>query len=183
MDRQDALRLMHEYTNSESLRKHMCCVETAMRAYAERFGEDRELWGMTGLLHDFDYERYPTTPDHPVQGSRILESLGYPPELRRAILGHAEETGTPRDTLMARALFACDELCGFIVACALVKPDKRVDSVEVTTVMKKMKDKGFARNVRREDIIIGAAELGVPLEDHVAFVIQALRANAPALGL
>lgn len=183
MDRKDALQLMEEYTGSGSLRKHMHCVETAMRAYALKFSGDAELWGMTGLLHDFDYERFPTTPDHPVQGSLILESLGYPEELRRAILGHADETGVPRETLMAKALFACDELCGFIVACTLVKPDKSVASVEVTTVMKKMKDKGFARNVRREDIINGAAELGVPLEEHIAFVIAALRSNASTLGL
>ncbi len=183
MNRNDALQLMTEWTQSESLRKHMLCVETAMRAYARKNNEDEELWGNTGLLHDFDYERYPDPPDHPVKGNEVLKEKGYPEILLTAILGHADYTNVPRETLLAKTLFACDELCGFIVACSLVKPDKKVSSVEVTTVKKKMKDKGFARNVSREDIVNGAAEITIPLDEHIQFVIESLRANAEQLGL
>lgn len=183
MNRNDAYQLMTEWTQSESLRKHMLCVETAMRSYAQKYNEDIELWGMTGLLHDFDYERYPDPPDHPLKGNAVLKELGYPEILLTAILGHADYTNVPRETLLAKTLFACDELCGFIVACSLVKPDKKVSSVEVTTVKKKMKDKGFARNVSREDIVNGAAELNIPLDEHIQFVIDSLRTNAQQLGL
>lgn len=183
MNRESALTLMHEYTQSESLRKHMLCVETAMRAYAEKFGEDAELWGITGLLHDFDYEKFPEPPDHPVQGSAILRKLGYPEEMIIAILGHASYTNTPRVSLLAKTLFACDELCGFLVACSLVKPDKKIASVEVTSVKKKLKDKAFARNVSREDIMNGAKEMDLNLDEHIRFVIEALKFNALNLGL
>lgn len=183
MNRNDALQLMTEWTQSESLRKHMLCVETAMRAYAKKFHEDEELWGITGLLHDFDYERFPNAPDHPLKGSEILLEKGYPENLRTAILGHAEYTNVPRATLLAKTLFACDELCGFIVACSLVKPDKKVASVEVSTVKKKMKDKGFARNVSRDDIINGAHEMEITLDEHIQFVLDSLRNNAVQLGL
>lgn len=182
-DRAAAFALMTEWTANESLRKHMLCVETAMRAYARHLGGDEEVWGIAGLLHDFDYERYPDPPDHPLKGNEVLASLGYSEEIRTAILGHADYTGVPRVSAMSKALFAVDELCGFIVACSLVKPDKKVASVEVSTVTKKMKDKGFARNVHREDIVQGAAELGISLEEHIHFVIMALRENAEALGL
>jgi putative nucleotidyltransferase with HDIG domain len=183
MNRIDANALMFEWTNSESLRKHMLCVETAMRSYAHKFKQDEELWGITGLLHDFDYEKYPNPPDHPMKGSEVLRNLGYSEEMIIAILGHASYTKTPRESLLAKTLFACDELCGFIVACSLVKPDKKVLSVEVSSVKKKMKDKGFARNVSREDIINSAAELGINLDEHIQFVIDALKANALNLGL
>ncbi len=183
MDRNAAVTLMTEWTMNESLRKHMYCVETALRAYAVKYGEDEELWGITGLLHDFDYERFPEPPDHPLKGSEVLRSLGYPENLRTAILGHASYTNVPRETMLAKTLFACDELCGFIVACTLVKPDKKVSSVEVSTVRKKMKDKGFARNVSREDIISGAEEINTPLDEHIQFVIDALRRNSEQLGL
>jgi len=174
---------MHEFTLNESLRKHMLCVETALRAYAKKYEQDENLWGITGLLHDFDYERYPDPPDHPLKGNVVLKEKGYPDELRTAILGHASYTNVPRVTLLAKALFACDELCGFIVACSLVKPDKKVASVEVSSVKKKLKDKAFARNVSREDIITGAEELGVNLDEHIRFVIDALKNNAAQLGL
>ncbi|NUN71093.1 MAG: HAD family hydrolase [Bacteroidetes bacterium] len=181
--RTEALQLMQEWTTNESLRKHMLCVETAMRAYAVKYGEETELWGITGLLHDFDYERYPDPPDHPLKGNEVLAALGYDERIRTAILGHADYTNVPRVSQMDKALFACDELCGFIVACSLVKPDRKVASVEVSSVRKKMKDKGFARNVSREDIIRGAEELGVDLDEHIRFVLEALRQNAGALGL
>lgn len=183
MNRIEANTLMFEWTQNESLRKHMLCVESAMRAYAKKFEQDEELWGITGLLHDFDYEKYPHPPDHPMKGSEILKNLGFPDEMRIAILGHASYTNTPRESLLAKVLFACDELCGFIVACSLVKPDKKVASVEVSSVKKKLKDKGFARNVSRDDITNGAIELGVNLDDHIQFVIEALKANADKLGL
>lgn len=183
MNRNEALELMKEWTQNESLRKHMLCVETAVRSYAKKFGQDEELWGITGLLHDFDYERYPDAPDHPLKGSEVLKELGYSEEMRRAILGHASYTNVPRDSQLAKTLFACDELCGFIVACSLVKPDKKVSSVEVNSVKKKLKDKAFARNVSREDIINGAAELGIPLDEHIQFVIDSLKSNAGNIGL
>jgi putative nucleotidyltransferase with HDIG domain len=182
MDRQAAWNLLCEYTQSESLRKHALAVEACLRAYARKFGADEESWGVVGLLHDFDYERFPNAPEHPLRGSEILKTKGVPEEWRRAILGHADYTGVPRDTLLARALFACDELAGFITACALVRPDK-IASLEAKSVRKRMKDKAFARAVRREDIVRGAEELGVPLDEHIDFCIAALRGIADRLGL
>jgi putative nucleotidyltransferase with HDIG domain len=186
--RADALALMHEYTASDSLRKHMLAVEGAMRAYAERYGEDPDRWGLAGLVHDFDYERWPNeehAPDrgHPAEGVRILRARGFPEDILRAILGHATYCETPRDTLMARALFAVDELTGLITATALVKPSKSLNEVEVRSVRKKMKDRAFARGVSREDVIAGAAELGVDLDAHIQFVLDAMRARAEPLGL
>jgi predicted hydrolase (HD superfamily) len=188
MTRDDALALMLEYTASEPLRRHMYAVEVAMRVMAERAGEDVEAWGLVGLLHDFDYERFPNpshsaTDEHPAEGVRILTGLGLPEASGRAILGHASYTGVPRDTAMARALFAVDELCGFLVACALVRPSRSLADLEVSSVRKKLKDKAFARGVSREDVIQGAAELGVPLEEHIAFVLGALRPHERLLGL
>jgi len=174
---------MQQYTASESLRKHMFCVEAAMVAYAKKYNADPVLWGITGLLHDFDYEKYPNPPDHPLKGNEILRELGYPEELRTAILGHAEYTNVPRETLLAKALFACDELCGFLVACSLVKPDKKIAQVELHSVKKKIKDKAFARNVSREDITKGALELGVLLDDHIEFVLESLKLRSRELGL
>ena len=186
--RDDALAIVHEYTPSESLRKHMLAVEAAMRAYAAKFGEDVDRWGLAGLLHDFDYERFPNatrsaTEEHPSEGVRILRGKGYPEEVLEAILGHATYTGVPRTTLMAKTLFAVDELTGLVTATALVKPSRSVHDVDASSVRKKMKDKAFARGVSREDVIQGAEELGVPLEEHIAFVIEAMRGAAPALGL
>jgi len=160
----------------------MYSVEAAMRAYALKFDEDEEKWAITGLLHDFDYEMYPNAPDHPMKGSEILKEKGYSDEIRRAILGHATYSGIPRDTKMAQALFACDELCGFITACAVVRPNKIAD-MEVSSVKKKLKDKGWARNVSREDIRQGTEELGIPLEEHIQFVINAMKNSAERLGL
>ena len=181
--RQDALDLLYRYTESDSLRKHALAVEQAMRAYALASGGDPDAWGICGLLHDFDYEKYPTAEEHPFVGSRILEAEGWDEELRRAILGHASYTGVPRDTAMAKALFACDELCGFLTACALVQPGKSIAEVKPSSVRKKLKDKAFARTVNRDDIFQGAEELGVPLEQHIEFVLAALREKAPELGL
>src|SRR5687767_9870014 len=176
LSRDQALELMHEYTASDSLRKHMLAVEGAMRAYAERFGENVEEWGLAGLLHDFDYERWPNdahSPDqeHPAEGVRILRGLGVQEPILQAILGHARYSGVPRETLMAKTLFAVDELTGLITATALVRPSRSVHEVEAKSVRKKMKDKAFARGVSREDVITGAAELGVELESHIVFVI------------
>ncbi len=182
MDRESAWKLLCEHTQSENLRRHALAVEACMRAYARKFGEDEELWGIVGLIHDFDWEIHPTIPDHPCRGSEILKERGYPEEVRRAILGHAEYTGVPRDTLLAKGLFACDELAGFITACALVRPD-RLATLEASSVRKRMKDKAFARSVSREDIVRGAEELGVPLDDHIAFCIEAMRQIAGRLGL
>ena len=186
--RDDALAIVHEYTPSESLRKHMLAVEAAMRAYAAKFGEDVERWGLAGLLHDFDYERFPNaarsaTEEHPSEGVRILRAKGYPEDVLEAIMGHATYTGVPRTTRMAKTLFAVDELTGLVTATALVKPSRSVHDVDASSVRKKMKDKAFARGVSREDVIQGAEELGVPLEEHIAFVIEAMRGAAPALGL
>jgi putative nucleotidyltransferase with HDIG domain len=175
--------LLTEFTQSESLRKHALAVEACMRAYARKAGADEELWGMVGLLHDFDYEKYPSAEDHPCKGSEVLEARGYSEEVRRAILSHAQYTGVARLSPMKKTLFACDELAGFITACALVKPGKSLAEVEAPSVRKKMKDKAFARNVHREDIIEGAADLGVDLEEHIAFCIEAMRAIAKDLGL
>jgi predicted hydrolase (HD superfamily) len=186
--RDRALALMHEYTASDALRKHMYAVEAAMRAMAVRAGEDPETWGIVGLLHDFDYERHPNqehhpTEGHPAAGVRVLAEQGLPEPMQRAILGHGNYTGVPRDTPMARALFGVDELCGFLVACALVRPSRSLRDLEVSSVKKKLKDKGFARGVNREDVIRGAEELGVPLDDHIAFVLEALRPVETSLGL
>ena len=186
--RERALALMHEYTASEALRKHMYAVEIAMRAMAERAGEDPDAWGLVGLLHDFDYERYPNaahsaTKEHPAEGVRILASQGFPEPMQRAILGHATYCGVPRDTPMAQALFAVDELAGFLVACALVRPSRSLQDLEVSSVKKKLKDKAFARGVNREDVVRGAEELGVPLEEHIGFMLQALRPHERTLGL
>ncbi|HZP01620.1 MAG TPA: HD domain-containing protein [Terriglobia bacterium] len=182
MDRHETWNLLCEYTKNENLRKHALAVEACMAAYARKFGEDENKWRIVGLIHDFDYEVYPDAPDHPLKGSEILKEKGYPEDVRRAILGHAEYTAVPRDTLMARALFACDELAGFITACALVRPD-RIATLEARSVRKRMKDKAFARSVNRQDIVKSAEELGIPLEEHITFCIQAMREIAGELGL
>jgi putative nucleotidyltransferase with HDIG domain len=182
MNRSEAWDLLCEYTKNENLRKHALAVEACMRSYAVKCGEDEEKWSVVGLIHDFDYEVYPNAPDHPLKGSEILKEQGLSEEIRRAILGHADYTGVPRDTLMARTLFACDELAGFITACSLVRPD-RIASLEAKSVRKRMKDKAFARSVSREDITKGAEELGIPLDEHITFCIQAMRAIADQLGL
>ena len=186
--RADALALMHEYTQSESLRKHMLAVEAAMRAYAEKLGEDPDRWGLAGLIHDFDYERYPNaahsaTEEHPAEGVRILREHGWPEDILQAILGHATYSGIPRETPMARALFAVDELTGLVTATALVRPSKSLHEVDARSVRKKMKDKAFARGVNRDDVLLGAQELGVDLDAHIQFVIDAMRARAKELGL
>lgn len=183
MDRSAADALLREYTKSESLIKHALAVEACMRAYAQRLGEDAEKWCLVGLLHDFDYEQFPTADQHPYAGSKILEERGYPEEIRRAILSHADYTGVPRLTPMEKALFACDELAGFLTACALVKPGKSIFEVEAPSVRRKLKDKAFARSVSREDILKGASEFGVDLEEHINTCIQAMRGVADALGL
>jgi putative nucleotidyltransferase with HDIG domain len=186
--RDRALAFMHQYTASDALRKHMYAVEIAMRAMAERAGEDPDTWGLVGLLHDFDYERFPNPghspiEEHPAEGVRILAREGLPEPMQRAILGHADYTGVPRDTPMAQALFAVDELAGFLVACALVRPSRSLQDLEVSSVKKKLKDKAFARGVNREDVIRGAEELGVPLEEHIGFMLEALRPYEKVLGL
>lgn len=181
--REAAWCLLTEFTQSESLRKHALAVEACMRAYARKSSADEELWGLVGLIHDFDYEKYPTAEEHPYKGNEILKERGYSEEVRRAIMSHAEYSGVPRVTPMEKALFACDELAGFITACALVKPGKSLAEVEAGSVRKKMKDKAFARSVNRNDIIQGAADLGVDLEQHVAFCIEAMRGIADELGL
>ena len=182
MNRDDAMALLREHTKSDALLKHMFAVEAAMRAYARKFGEDEVAWGVTGLLHDFDYEKYPDAPDHPVKGSAILREKGYPEEVIEAILGHASYTGVPRTSRMAKTLYACDELCGFVMACAVIRPNKIAD-LEPRSVKKKLKDRGFARNVNREDIATGIAELGVDETGHIAFVIAAMRDISGSLGL
>ena len=183
MNREEAWGLLTEYTQSESLRKHALAVESCMRAYARKFGEEEEKWAITGLLHDFDYERYPTPEEHPFAGEKILAERGYPEEIRRAILSHAQYSGVPRESKMEKTLFACDELAGFITACALVKPSKSLAEVEPRSVRKKMKDKAFARAVNRGDITEGAAEMGIDLEEHIAFCVDAMRSVAAELGL
>ena len=188
MKRDEALALMHEHTQSPSLRQHMLAVEAAMRAYAAKYGEDPETWGLVGLLHDFDYERFPNqehsaTEGHPAWGVNLLRTKGVDEPLLRAVLGHATYSGVPRDTTMAKTLFAVDELCGFLVACALVRPSKSFADLEVSSVKKKLKDKGFARTVNRHDVYRGAEELGVDLDEHIGFVIAALTAVAPRIGL
>lgn len=181
--RETAWALLCEYTQGESLRKHALGVEAVMRAYARHYGEDEALWGMVGLLHDFDYERYPSLEDHPRKGSEILQELGYPEELRYAILCHAPYLGYERTHMVDKAILAVDELVGFISAVALVQPSKKVTDVKVSSVKKKLKDKAFARSVNREDIYLGMSDLGLELEAHIAFTIQAMTAVADDLGL
>jgi len=181
--RAEAWTLLTAWTESESLRRHMLAVETAMRGAARRLGEDEALWGMTGLLHDFDYERYPDVPEHPLKGSEVLRAEGYPEILIQAILAHATETGVPRDTPLARHLFAVDELCGFLTAVTYVRPSRQIADVDPASVKKKLRDKGFARAVSRDDIVQGASEIGVDLDTHIATVLADLQANAEALGL
>lgn len=182
-DRDEAYALLTEYTSNENLVKHALAVEAAMRWYARRFGENESLWGVTGLLHDFDYERYPTADDHPFRGAEILRDRGYDDLLVRTILSHADHTGVPRDTLMAKALFAVDELAGFITAVALVRPSKKVEEVKPKSVKKKMKDKGFARAVNRADIAEGAMLLDLELDEHIQNVTDAMTSIATELGL
>jgi len=186
--RDRALALVHEYTESEALRRHMLAVELAMRAMATRLGADPDHWGLVGLVHDFDYQRFPNdahsaTEEHPAEGVRILASQGFPADLCEAIMGHARYTGVARTTPVAQSLFAVDELTGLITATALVRPGRNLMEVEARSVRKKMKDKAFARGVNREDVITGAAELGVDLDEHIAFVIVAMQGIAPELGL
>ena len=181
--REEGWVLMTEWTESESLRRHMLSVEAAMRAYAARFGENEDLWALAGLLHDFDYERYPSLEDHPRVGTALLEEQGYPAEVVHAIRGHNAMLGVPRETMLDKTLFAVDELTGFITAAALVRPDRSLDGLEAKSVRKRMKDKAFARQVSREDIFLGAQEMGVDLDEHITFVIGAMRAIAPELGL
>jgi putative nucleotidyltransferase with HDIG domain len=187
-NRTDAWSLLCEYTQSESLRKHALAVEACVRAYARKLGGDEEIWALAGLLHDFDYERWPNAEHHPAQehpyaGSLILRERGYPEEVITAILGLANYSGVPRVLPLDKTLFACDELAGFLTACALIKPSKSIHEVEAASVKKKLKDKAFARGVSRDDVYKGAEELGVPLDEHIAFCIEALRSVAPALGL
>lgn len=184
--REEAWELLCEYTKGDSLRKHALAVETAMRACAGKYGEpdaDKDEWGLVGLLHDFDYEMFPSADQHPFTGSNILCGRGYPDRIIKAILGHATYTGVPRDTQMAKALFATDELCGFLVACALVRPTRSLDDLEVKSVKKKLKDKAFARSVNRDDIHQGVEELGVTLDEHIQFVIDSLKPVQASIGL
>ena len=183
MNRTAALEILHEHTKSESLRRHALQVETCLAAYARKFGEPEELWRVTALLHDFDYEMHPEAPDHPMKGEPILAERGISEEVRRAVLSHANYSGVARESSLEHALFAVDELSGFISACSLVKPSRKVAEVDVKSVRKKMKDKAFARSVSREDIVNGAAELGIDLDEHIAFCIEAMQQNAEALGL
>src|SRR3981081_1756286 len=181
--RDTAWCLLTEFTLSESLRKHALAVESCMRAYAIKFSEDEDLWGVVGLLHDFDYDKFPSREEHPYKGNEILKERGYSDEIRRAIMSHAEYSGVSRDSRMEKALFACDELAGFITAVALVKPSKSLAEVDAKSVRKKMKDKAFARKVNRDDITTGAADLGVELEEHIAFCMEAIKGIAGELGL
>jgi predicted hydrolase (HD superfamily) len=181
--RGDAWALLTEWTTGESLRKHALAVEAAVRGYARRFGEDEEAWAIVGLLHDFDYERFPTLDDHPFRGCDELRRRGYPEWVMRAILSHAQYSGVPRESLLEKSLFACDEMAGFVTAAALVRPSKSVLDLEAASVIKRMKDKAFARAVSRDDLRQGAQELGLPLDVHVTNVIESLREQAEALGL
>lgn len=183
MNREEAFELLKEYTKNESLIKHALAVEAAMRAYARKYGEDEELWGITGLLHDFDYEKYPSMEEHALRGSQILQDKGYPEEVTHAILSHNDYHNVPRENQLDKALYAVDELCGFITAVALVRPSKKLDEVKVKSVKKKLKDKSFARQVNREEIRKGAEELGVDLDEHIAFVIEAMKTVSDQLGL
>jgi putative nucleotidyltransferase with HDIG domain len=188
MNREEAIELMHEYTPSDALRKHMYAVEGAMRAYAKKYDEDEEKWGIVGILHDFDYERYPNdarspTEEHPSAGVKVLRERGYPDDVCEAILGHADYTGVPRTSLMAKILYAVDELCGFLVACTLVRPSRSLQDLKVKSVKKKLKDKGFARAVNRDEVRQGAEQADLPLDEHIQFVIEALRPIENTLGL
>lgn len=178
-----SIELMHEYVKNENLRKHMYAVSEAMRQYAHKFGEDEEKWATVGILHDFDWEIHPNAEEHPVKGGEILKEKGWSEEIRRAILSHADYTGVTRDSLMEKTLFACDELSGFIVACAYVQPSKKLEDVKLESVKKKMKKKEFARNVNRDDITKGAEELGVPLDEHIEFVLNAIKGISEKLGM
>jgi putative nucleotidyltransferase with HDIG domain len=181
--RKMAWDLLTEYTKNESLLKHALAVETLMRAYAKKFGEDEEMWGVVGLLHDFDYEMYPTMPDHPNKGSEILRQRGFPEDIIYAIASHVSELNLPRHNRLCKAIYACDEIAGFLIACALVRPGKSIIGMESKSVRKKLKDKAFARAVNRDDIVHGAEELGADLDEHVSFCLIAMEENAPLLGL
>ncbi|MGE5113812.1 MAG: HDIG domain-containing metalloprotein [Acidobacteriaceae bacterium] len=183
MNREEAWCLLTEFTQSESLRKHALAVEACVRAYARKFGEDEETWSIVGLIHDFDYEKYPSAEDHPFRGSEILAQRGVSEEIRRAILSHADYSGVPRVSRLEKTLFACDELAGFITAVALVKPSKSLNEVDAKSVRKRMKDKAFARSVNRQDIINGAADLGIDLDEHITFCVEAMKTIAERLGL
>ena len=183
LDRAAAWSLLAEFTQSDNLRKHALAVEAAMRAYATRYGEDVDAWGVAGMLHDFDYEMHPAAPHHPMKGAEILLARGAAPEVVHAILAHADYSGFPRVSLLDRGLYACDELSGFVTACALVRPGRAIAGLEPGSVKKKLKDKGFARTVNRHDVYRGAEELGVDLDEHIGFVIGALSAVAPSIGL
>ena len=185
ISREGALALLHEYTKSESLIKHALAVEAGVRFYAKKFGEDVTLWGVTALLHDFDYEMYPNPDEggHPYKGCEILKELGYPEILITAILGHADYSGVPRETLLAKTLYACDELAGLITASVYVRPDRSIHTLETSSVKKKMKDKHFAKGVNREDVIRGAEDMNIPLDEHIGNMIVAMRAEAVNLGL
>ena len=183
MTRDDAWCLLTEFTQSESLRKHALSVEACLRAYARKFGEDEELWGVVGLIHDFDYEKYPSAEDHPFKGNQILAERGWPENIRRAVMSHANYSGVSRDSKLEKTLFACDELAGFITATALVKPNKSLAEVDAKSIRKRMKDKAFARSVSREDITNGAVDLGVDLDEHITFCIEAMKSISPQIGL
>ncbi len=182
-DRNFCLSILNEYTKSDSLLKHAFAVETCVRAYAEKFNEDIEYWGNVALLHDFDYEKFPSAEEHPFKGSEILKEEGFDQEFRNAILSHADYSGVPRNNLLSKVLFACDELAGFITAVAYVRPSKSIEEVEVKSVRKKMKDKAFARAVNREDIVKGAGEINVELDEHIQFCINAMKKHKELLGL
>ena len=183
MTRDEAWNIVCEFVKSEALRRHMLAVEACLTAYARKFEEDERQWAVTALLHDFDWEIHPAAPDHPMKGEQILAKRGVDETTRRAILSHATYSGVPRVSTLERALFACDELAGFLTACSYVKPGKSIYEVDVASVKRKLKDKAFARNVKRDDIVQGAQEIGVPLEEHIAFCIEAMKAHAPELGL
>ncbi len=183
MDRETAYRVVQEHARSDSLRKHLLAVEACMRAYARKLGEDEEKWGIAGLVHDFDWEVCPTPEAHPTYGTEILRSRGFPEDIVRAVLSHGNHTGIPRESLMEKALYACDELSGFVTAVALVRPNRSLSEVSVSSVKRKMKDRAFAKSVNRDDIIQGAQELGVDLDEHITFIVEALRPVAEQLGL
>lgn len=183
MDRNQAWDLLCEYTKTDNLRRHALAVEACVGAYARKYGEDETKWRVTALLHDFDYEIHPEVPDHPLKGQPILEQHGVDSEVRRAILSHADFTGVPRESLLEKTLFACDELAGFLTACAYVQPSRSIRDVQVKSVRKKLKDKAFARTVSRDDVLNGAQQLGVDLDEHIGFCIQAMTERAGDLGL
>jgi putative nucleotidyltransferase with HDIG domain len=183
MNRDQAWATVCEFVQSESLRRHMLAVECCVGAYARKFGENQEVWRATALLHDFDWEIHPAAPDHPMKGEAILAERGVSPEIRRAILSHANYSGVPRESLLEKTLYACDELAGFLTACSYVKPGKSIHEVDLGSVKRKLKDKAFARNVNRDDIVNGAQELGVPLDEHIAFCIEGMKGSAGTLGL